>query len=106
MAIVLKYGSPGPILAAGYAAGVGSRMNKQKEDALKVWQQNTQREFQAQQSWLDRYQQSSMQQKAFEQQKDLTKLGQNFQAAQATLQRGFQSGLAEDNRKFQAGQLD
>lgn len=106
MPIVLKYGSPGPVLAAGYAAGAGHRMNEQKDDALQVWQQNTQREFQAQQSWLDRYQQSNMQQNAFAQQEQQARAGRNFQALQAGAQREFQAGQADAGRTFQGGQTD
>jgi hypothetical protein len=80
MPIVLKYGSPGPVLAAGYAAGAGHRMHEQQDDALKVWQQNQQREFQAKQA----------------------EAGREFQAAQQEKAFGFQSTQAGRARQFQA----
>jgi len=106
MAIVLKYGSPGPVLAAGYAAGAGSRMNKQKDDALRVWQQNSQREFQAQQSWLDRYQQNNLQQNAFAQQNQLAKDQRTFQAERQQEEMGFRSTQAGRARQYQEDQAN
>ncbi len=104
MAIVLKYGSPGPILAAGYAAGAGHQMHEQQGDALKVWQQNQQQQFQAGQSWLDRLQQQNLQQGYFANQAQQASLARISQGAQAGLQRQFQAGQAEAGRQFQAGQ--
>ncbi len=106
MAIVLKYGSPGPILAAGYASGVGHRMHEQQDDALKVWQQNTQREFQAAQSNLDRYQQSSMQQKYFDQQEQQARAGRNAQALRQNAALGAQATQADLQRQAQVAQTD
>lgn len=106
MPIVLKYGSPGPVLAAGYAAGAGHRMNEQKDDALQVWQQNTQREFQAQQSWLDRYQQNNLQQNAFAQQNQFAKDQRAFQAERQQEEMGFRSTQAGRARQYQEDQAN
>jgi len=80
MAIVLKYGSPGSILQAQFAAGIGHRNELQTDDLLKVWQQNQVQNFQGQQSALHRQQQAALQQQ-----------NQNFQADQAVAVRGAQA---------------
>jgi hypothetical protein len=104
MAIVLKYGSPGPILASGYAAGAGHRQNEQQDDALRLWQQQQQRNFQANQSWLDRLQRTELQGAAFTQQAAQSKLGREFQAGQQTAEQTFRAGEAGLQRTFQEGQ--
>ncbi len=106
MAIVLKYGAPGPIIAAGYAAGVGHQMHEQQDDALKVWQQQNQQQFQAGQSWLDRLQQSNLQQGYFNQQNQQSSASRAFQAEQQQNLMGFQSTQAGRSRDFQAAQTD
>ncbi len=106
MAIVFKYGSPGPILAAGYAAGAGHQMHEQQDDALKVWQQNSQRDFQANQSWLDRLQQTNLQQGYFNQQNQQATAQRAFQAEYQNNALGAQSTLAGRQRDFQAEQTD
>jgi hypothetical protein len=106
MAIVLKYGSPGPLLQAGFAAGVGKRKKDQTDDLLSVWQQQTQQGFQANQAALARQQQVGLQLQH-----------QNFQADQNTLenyradknrfqQQDFQAEQAKLGREFQAGQTE
>lgn len=82
MAITLKYGAPGPILAAGFAAGVGRRQQRQQKDSLEIWQQQQQQGFQAQQA----------------------QLGRDFQAGQAKLGRDFQADQGVLNREFQAAE--
>lgn len=115
MAIVMKYGAPGPILQAAYAAGVGHRMNEQKDDALKVWSQQNQQQFQAEQSWLNRAQQSNLQQNAiaqqwamqkdaFAQQKTMAEAGRTFQAEQQQNEFGFRSTQAGRARQYNAEQ--
>jgi hypothetical protein len=95
MAIVLKYGAPGQILQSGFAAGVGSRKNKQQEQLLDIWQQQTQQAFAGQQALLDRQQRANLQQQGFQFQADMelfNQAGQDFRAAE---QRKFG---AEQNR--------
>lgn len=93
MAITLKYGAPGPILAAGFASGVGSRKNKQQDDLLKIWQQQTQQNFQGQQANIDRMQRFGLQQQA-----------QAFQANQQGVQNKFNLAFRDDQQKFAAEQ--
>lgn len=102
MAIVLKYGSPGPILQAGFAAGVGKRKKDQQEDLLKIWQQQTQQGFQAQQSLLDRQQRAGLQENALNFQADENARNLNFRYQQ----QAFQTEQDKLQREFQAGQLD
>jgi len=115
MAITLKYGAPGPILLAGYAGGVGARQNRQQKDALDLWQQQNQQQFQAQQANLGRMWQAGLQQRQFEQQSELQKAG--FEQQTALQQAGFgqQSTLQKtaiearskeegETRKFQGEQ--
>lgn len=104
MPIVLKYGAPGPIVAAGYAAGLGHRAQEQQGQTLRIWQQQQYQGFQAQQSALDRQQRAAMQGVAFQQQNQQAELNRDFAAGQATRARGFQAGQAEIARNFQAGQ--
>jgi hypothetical protein len=111
MAIVLKYGSPGPILNAGFASGVGRRKDKQQEDLLKIWQQQQQ----AQQAAIDRNQRAALQQNALnfqaDQQADNLAFqieGRAFQAGQNKLDREFRAGEAGRARgdRFFEGELD
>lgn len=97
MAIVLKYGAPGPILGASYAAGVGSRQNKNRDSALERWHRQQllaqQQGFQASQNFLARQQTA-----------DLAKIGREFQAAQQDKAMKFQGEQAGLGREFQAAQ--
>jgi hypothetical protein len=95
MAIVLKYGSPGPLLQAEFAAGVGKRKKDQTDDLLKVWQQQTQQGFQANQAALARQQQVGLQLQH-----------QNFQADQQTLQNYQADKSRFQQQDFQASQAD
>jgi hypothetical protein len=97
MAIVLKYGAPGPVLLAGFAAGKGHRENKLQDDALKRWQQEQllqkQQNFQAGQNALAR-----------EQTVELAKIGREFQAGQQQAELQFRGEQADLGRNFQEGQ--
>lgn len=93
MAIVLKYGAPGPILQSGFASGVGHRKNAQQEDLLKIWQQQQAQAFQGQQSELGRWQQRKLQENA-----------QEFQAGQQGLQNQFNLDFRNDQRKYNTDQ--
>lgn len=84
MPIVLKYGAPAPILTAGFAGGVGRRLQSQQDDALRLWQQGQQQNFQAQQQEANRKQQAALQGTALD-----------FQAKQADLRRTFDAGMTE-----------
>jgi len=99
MAIVLKYGAPGPVLLAGFAAGRGHRENKLQDDALKRWQQEQllkqQQNFQAGQNALSRQQTA-----------DLAQIGREFQAGQQKAELQFRGEQADLGRKFQAGQQE
>ena len=93
MPITLKYGAPGAILQAGFAAGVGSRKQKEQKDLLDVWQQQTNQAFQGQQAELGRQQQLGLQQNA-----------QEFQAVQQAGQNQFNRQFRIDQQKFNAEQ--
>jgi hypothetical protein len=104
MAITFKYGAPGPILAAGFAAGVGSRQQRQQEDALEIWQQQNQQQFQAGQAAINRRFQYGMQEQQFGNQLELQNLRFQEQALQDQETRAFQAEQAGLGRDFQAGQ--
>jgi hypothetical protein len=110
MAIRLKYGAPGPVLLAGYAGGVGSRQKRDQQNALELWQQQTQRGFQAQQADIGRRFQAWQQQQGFNQQANLLGQQQDFQAAQGALNRDFRLNEAAFDRNqrdtLQKGVLD
>lgn len=104
MAIVLKYGAPGPILAAGYAAGVGHRQNEDKDNALKLWQQQTARNFQAGQAALDRQSRVELQTLAFDRQNQQAQLDRDFRAGQQQTALDYQANQESQRQNFQAGQ--
>lgn len=106
MAIVLKYGAPGPVILAGYAAGVGHAQREQKRDALRLWQQQQAQNFQGQQSALDRQQRAELQQAAFAQQSGLAEMERTFRAEQQQGIQGFQAEQDELRRKFASGEAE
>jgi hypothetical protein len=104
MAITFKYGAPGPILQAGFAAGVGRRQQRQQDDALEIWQQQNQQQFQAGQAAINRRFQYGMQEQQFGNQLELQNLRFQDQALQDQETRAFQAEQAGLGRDFQAGQ--
>ena len=100
MAIVLKYGAPGPILAAGYAAGVGRRQQEDQDDALKIWERQSQQEFQARQLTQ---QQGFVAGQSLLDRKYRTDL-QKAQFGEAKTERDFRAGQQKTAQDFQAGQ--
>ena len=104
MAITFKYGAPGPILQAGFAAGVGNRQKRQQEDALEIWQQQNQQQFQAGQAAINRRFQYGMQEQQFGNQLELQALRFQEQGLQDREQRAFQAEQAGLGRDFQSGQ--
>jgi hypothetical protein len=104
MAITFKYGAPGPILQAGFAAGVGRRQQRQQDDALEIWHQQNQQQFQAGQAAINRRFQYGMQEQQFGNQLELQNLRFQDQALQDQETRAFQAEQAGLGRDFQAGQ--
>ena len=100
MAIVLKYGAPGPILLAGAAGGRGHRENEDQDDALKLWQQQQQQNFQSRQL---SQQQGFVAGQAFLDRKYRTEL-QKAQFGEAKTERDFRAGQQKTAQDFQAGQ--
>lgn len=95
MAIVLKYGAPGPILESGFAAGLGQRQKQQTKNLLDVWQQQTQLDFQGQQAALHRQQQA-----------DLLQQSQDFHIGQSALDRLARQESETAGRLFQRDQTE
>ena len=104
MAIVLKYGNPGPILGAGFAAGRGHRQNEERQDNLKLWQQQQAQNFQAGQNAADRSQRTGLALLGMEQQAQQAQMDRNFRAGQQFDALSFQGAQADLNRTFRAGE--
>jgi hypothetical protein len=100
MAIVLKYGAPGPILQSGFAAGVGRRKDRQQKDLLDIWQQQTQQAFQAEQSAIDQRNRVGLQEANFEFQ-----AGQNAQQQKAQLLGRAWQAFDADQKRVQGDML-
>lgn len=104
MPIVLKYGSPGPILGAAFSGGQGHHKNVIQQDLLGLWQQGQQQQFQAQQNSLARAQQAHLQFQERAQQEEQNRLGRNLQVTQRLNAEKFQAEQAGLQRTFQEGQ--
>lgn len=104
MAITFKYGAPGPILQAGFAAGVGNRLKRQQDDALEIWERQNQQQFQAEQAAIGRQFQFGLQQQQFGQQLELQGRAFDQRSLEDQQQRAFQAEQAGLGRDFQAEQ--
>jgi len=100
MAIVLKYGAPGPILLAGAAGGRGHRENEYQDDALKLWQQQQQQNFQSRQ--LSQQQSFAGGQAALDREYRSELQGAALKESQT--ERDYRAGQQKSAQDFQAGQ--